>query len=187
MKTGFLCLFTGLLFAAFVLSAEDTRLLWSSKDMGNIPISFWKPDASKAKPFKLPKAGQPGQFTYGIEIAVDSPDSGGCYVFNPPAAAERGYRLRLKAYGVNINDKSKIHLIGFSMSATKNLGRIPGEVVAKLYARPVDYVMEINTPGGPIWNEVIRIQVTLCVENLKGGKIIFDDIRFEEILPSGKK
>ena len=163
----------------FIMLAVPPLNFYPYKDRGSMKNGCWKPKLSGVQFRTAFENGNPSRVF--ILAAATGKDNTGCFTLNPPAKSGRNYTFRFKAKGENLNPEAKLHFIVVAQSAKKNIARIPGVVIKEVPGSDwKGYVISGKIPTGAIWNETVKMQVTLMSESLKQGKIFFKDLEIEE-------
>ena len=163
----------------FILLAIPPKRFYPFVDRGTRNLSFWKPDASKCHMiFEI--GDDPVVPLRGIQFDADTPDDGGCCILNVPARPGKNYTMKIRARGVNTNADSKIHLLFVGQEKMKNIATMDGTITEPLTGEWKEYVYKTRVPKVTPWDKIAQFQVTICARNLKGGKLLFDEIVIEE-------
>ena len=161
----------------FIMLAVPPLQFYPYKDNGFLKAGNWKPKQSGLQ-FKITLAENTREFTL---TAAPGKDNTGCFTLNPQAKPGRTYTFKFKAKGENLNPEAKLHFLVVAQAAKKNIAQIPGIAVKEIPGNDwKEYIISGKVPTGPIWNETVRMQVTLMAEAMKQGKIFFKDLEIEE-------
>ncbi|MCX6986191.1 MAG: hypothetical protein NT118_15795, partial [Lentisphaerae bacterium] len=118
-----------------------------------------------------------------IQVAVDTPDgSAYCFVKKFPAKPGKTYNAKIFAKSQNVPPEAKITMAFQGQDGNGFLGLPPqsADLTKPCNEKWEELNLSFKIPEQGKWNEARNLLVTLAVQNVKGGKVWFDDFELSE-------